>query len=117
MDINMKEGIERFIKYIRRMSVLTDDQLRTVISLTVTNNPDSYMALGADIDGHITYIKKMSMLTDDQIRNAFKDSASDPVMRDVFEDAAKKKALIETQKMAKDIRGDSKRFARRVDDL
>lgn len=99
------------------MSILTDDQLRTVISHAIVNNLDSYMTLGADIDDHVAYIRNMSMLTDDQMRHAFKDSTNDPAMREIFEDAAKKKALLEMQKMAKDIKGDSKRFARRVDDL
>ena len=117
MDRNVEEGIERFIKHIRRMSLLADDQLRTVVSHAITNNPDSYMGIGIDIEGYIAYIRNMSTLTDDQIRHAFKDSANDPVMREIFEDAAKKKALLEMQKMAKDIRGNPKRFARRVDDL
>lgn len=117
MDINMEEGIERFIKYIRRMSILTDDQLRTVISRAITNNPDSYMASIVDIGEHVAYIRNMSMLTDDQMRHAFKDSSNDSAMREIFEDAAKKKALLEIQKMAKDIRSNPKRFARRVDEL
>lgn len=114
---NIEEGIERFIKYIRRMSILTDDQLRTIISHAIANNPDSYMALGIDIDGHISYIRNMSMYTDDQMRRAFKDSIEDPVMREIFEDAAKKKALLYMQKMAKDIKGDARQFARRVDGI
>lgn len=117
MDRNVEEGIERLIKHIRRMSLLTDDQLRTVVNNAIANNPDSYMGIGTDIDGYMTYIKNMSMLTDDQIRKAFRDSANDPVMSEIFEDAAKKKALLEMQRMAKDIRGDAKKFARRVDDM
>ncbi len=117
MDRNVEEGIERLIKHIRRMSLLTDEQLRTVVSHAIANNPDSYMGIGIDIEGYIAYIRNMSMLTDDQMRHAFKDSANDPVMSEIFEDAAKKKALLEMQKMAKDIRVDPKRFARRVDDL
>lgn len=113
----MKEGTERFIKYIRRMSTLTDDQLRTVISLAVAKNPDSYAVLGTDIDKHIAYIRNMSMLTDDQMMNTFKNSANDPDMKEVFEEAAKKKTLLEMKKMAKDIRGNPKIFARRVDDF
>jgi hypothetical protein len=117
MDRNMEDGVERLIKHIRRMSLLTDEQLRSIINHAITNNPDSYMGIGTDIEGYIAYIRNMSKLTDDQIRHAFKDSANDPVMREIFEDAAKKKALLEMQKIAKDIKGDPKRFARRVDDL
>ena len=117
MDRNIEEGIERLIKHIRRMSLLTDDQLRTVISHAIANNPDSYMGIGIDIEGYIAYVRNMSMLTDDQMRHTFKDSVNDPVMSEIFEDAAKKKALLEMQKMAKDIRGNPKKFARRVDDI
>lgn len=117
MDRNVEDGIERLIKHIRRMSLLTDEQLRTVVSHAIVNNPDSYMGIGTDTEGYITYVRNMSTLTDDQIRHAFKDSVNDPVMSEIFEDAAKKKALLEMQKMAKDIRGNPKRFARRVDDL
>lgn len=117
MDRNIEEGIERLIKHIRRMSSLTDEQLRTVISHAITNNPDSYMGIGVDIEGYITYVRNMSMLTDDQMRHAFKDSTNDPVMREIFEDAAKKKALLDMQKMAKDIRSDARAFARKVDKL
>lgn len=117
MDRNVEEGIERLIKHIRRMSLLTDDQLRTVVNHAIADNPESYMGIGTDIDGYIIYVRNMSMLTDEQIRHALKHSANDPVMSEIFEEAAKKKALLEMQKIAKDIRGDPKKFARRVDDL
>lgn len=115
MNQNVEDGIERFIKYIRRMSILPDDQLRTVINYAIINNPDSYMGTGVDIEGHIRYIRNMSILTDDQLRYALKESVKDPIMHETFEDAAKKKALLDIQKMAKEIRGDPKVFARRVD--
>lgn len=117
MNLNpeIKEGIERLIKHIRRMSSLTDEQLRTVINHGIANNPDYYMGIGIDIEGYMAYIKNMSKLTDDQIRQAFKDSANDPVMSEIFEDAAKKKALLEMQKMAKDIKTDARAFARKID--
>ncbi len=117
MDRNVEEGIERLIKHIRRMSLLTDEQLRTIVNRTIAKNPDPYMGIGTDIEGYIAYIRKMSMFTDDQLRHAFKESTNDHVISEIFEDAAKKKALLEMQKMAKDIRGDPKLFARRVDDI
>lgn len=115
MDIDVKDSVERFIKYIRRMSTLTDDQLRTVISIAVAKNPDANTTL--DIDKHIAYIRNMSTLTDDQILHTFKDSANNPEIQKVLEDATKKKTLFEMKKMAKDIRGNPKTFARRVDDI
>lgn len=117
MDRNVEEGIERLIRHIRRMSLLTDDQLRTVVSHAIVDNPDSYMGIGIDIEGYIAYVRNMSTLTDDQIRHAFKNSVNDPVMSEIFEDAAKKKALLEMQKMAKDIKSDARVFARKVDKL
>lgn len=59
----------------------------------------------------------MEMLNDDQLRHAFRESAKDPVMYEIFEDATKKKALLEMQKMAKEIKGDPRKFAHRVDDI
>ena len=117
MGSDIQDGIERLIKHIRRMSLLTDDQLRTVINHAIANNSDSNIGIGIDIEGYIAYVRNMSMLTDDQMRHTFKNSANDPVMSEIFEDAAKKKALLEMQKMAKDIRGDPKKFARKIDDL
>ena len=97
MDRNMEEGIERLIKHIRRMSLLTDDQLRTVISHAIANNPDSYMGIGTDIDGYIAYIKNMSILTDDQIRKTFRDSANDPVMSEIWR-CSQKEGIIRNAK-------------------
>ena len=117
MDQDIETGIERLIKHIRRMSLLTDDQLRTITNHAITNNPDSYMGMGTDIEGYINYIRKTSILTDDQLRHTFRESTNDSAMRKIFEDAAKKKALLDMQKMAKEIKGDPRKFARRIDDL
>lgn len=114
---NIAEGIERFIKYIRRMSLLADDQLRFVIGSAINQNPDAYLSLGVNVEGHIQYIRKMSMLSDDNLRALLKKSVEDPVMQEIFEDAAKKKTLLDMQKMAKDIRSNAKSIARRVDEF
>lgn len=116
MDQNIEEGIERYIKYVRRMSLLTDDELIVVLSAAFSQNPDSYIGTGIDLEGHAKHIKEMSVLSDDQMRKSLRDFAEvDPVMREIFEDAAKKKALQDTKKMAKDLQGDPRRFARKVD--
>ena len=117
MEKNIEDGVERLIKHIRRMSLLTDDQFRTVVSRGVANNPESYMGIGIDIEGYINYIRNMSILTDDQLRHIFRESVKDPAMYEIFDDAAKKKALLEMQNMAKEIKGDPRKFARRVDNL
>ncbi len=114
LNRNTEEGIDRLIKYVRRMNLLSDDQLKNVLNRAIINNPDSYMGLGIDIDGHINYIRNMSLFTDDQLRQILKKSADDPVMSEIFEDSTKKKALLDMHKMAKDIRGDPRKFARKV---
>lgn len=116
-NLEIDEGIERYIKYVRRMSTLTDEQLRMLLETAITKNPDSYTGTGVDIEGHIGHIHRMAMLSDDQLRAYLKNSVEDPVMREIFEDSAKKKALLDMQKMAKDIKSDARKFARRVDYL
>lgn len=116
MDQNIEEGIERYIRYVRRMASLTNEQLIVVLGAAWNQNPDSYIGVGIGLEGHIGHIREMSALTDDQLRKWLRDSAStDPVMREIFEDATKKKIVSDINKMAKDIRSDARRFARRVD--
>jgi len=117
LNLEIDEGIERYIKYMRRMSTLTNEQLRILLGVAITKNPDAYTGIGIDIEGHIAHIRNASALSDDQLRASLKNSAGDPVMREVFEDAAKKRALLDMQKMAKDIKGDARKFARRVDEI
>lgn len=112
---DITEGIERYIKYIRRMSLLTDEQLAAVLGRTFVQSPDSYIGTGIGLEGHIEHIRKMSMHTDDQLREYLRRSAEDPVMLEIFKDAAKKKAIQDMKKMAKDITGDPRKFARKVD--
>lgn len=115
LDIQIDEGIERYIRYIKRMSALSDEQLRILLGVAIEKNPDSYMSIGIDIEGHIAHIRNMAMLTDEQLRASLKKSVNDPIMQEVFEDNAKKRALIDMQKMAKDIKSNAKSIARRVD--
>lgn len=116
MNRDIEEGIERYIKYIRRMSLLTDEQLIVVLDHSFAQNPDSHMGIGIGLEGHVKHIRDMSLYTDDQLRKQLRNSAdTDPIMREVFEDAAKKRAIQDMKKMAKDIQGDVRRFARKVD--
>lgn len=98
------------------MASLTDDQLVAILGTAWSQNPDSYMGVGIGLEGHAMHIREMSALTDDQMRKWLRDSAStDPVMREIFEDATKKKMVSDINKMAKDIKGDPRKFARKVD--
>jgi hypothetical protein len=76
------------------------------------------MGIGAGLEGHISHIREMGMLSDDQIRKWLRDSVykdKDPVLTEVFENAAKQKSLLDAKKMAKDIRGDPRAWARKID--
>ncbi len=117
MDQKVEEGMNRLVKYIRRMNQLNDEQLRLLLGVAMEKNPDSYTGIGIDIEGHVNWIRQMAMLDDDKLKSVLNKSAEDPVMQEVYEDAAKKKALLDMQKAAKDIHGNPRIFARRVDDL
>lgn len=113
-DQNIEDGIERYIAYIRRMNVLNDEQLTVVLSRAFNQNPDSYM--GINLESHKSHIRQMATLTDDQLRKKLRDTAAkDPALRDTFEDAAQKKLLSGMKNMAKDIKSDARKFARKVD--
>lgn len=114
---NIENGIERFIKYIRRMSNLTDEQLEVLLGIKIAEDPIYYTSVGVDIKGHIQFIRNMALQSDDVIRKYLKDQAKvnkDPVWIELFEDAGKKKAIKEMSEAAKSIKGDPKLFARRV---
>lgn len=116
-DNKIEEGIDRYIKYIRRMNSLSDNDIMVVLGVAYNQNPDSYTSIGIDINGHVGHIRSMAMKSDDQIRKELRDSVykdKDPVMIEIFEDAAKKKAIMDMQKMIGDIKTDAKKFARKV---
>lgn len=111
---NIEDGTERYIAYIRRMNTLNDEQLATVLGRAFNQNTDSY--IGINLESHMSHIRQMATLTDDQLRKKLRDAAAkDPVLQDTFEDAAQKKALSDMKNMAKDIKSDARKFARKVD--
>lgn len=120
MDKKVEEGIERYIKYIRRMNSLTSEELLVALLASYNQDEEDYigMGVGAGIEGHISHIREMGMMNDDKIRKWLRDAVykdKDPVLSEVFESAAKQKSLLDAKKMAKDIRGDPRSFARKVD--
>jgi hypothetical protein len=121
MDNKVEEGIERYIRYIRRMNSLTSEELLTVLLVSYKQDEEEYIGMaigGAGLEGHIQHIREMGVLSDDKIRKWLRDSVykdKDPVLTEVFESAAKKRSLLETKKAAKDIRADPRAFARKVD--
>lgn len=70
------------------------------------------------VEGQLKYIRKMALLTDDQIRAVIRQKIVErPDMISHYQDTSQKKLLDDIMKMSKDIKGDPKKFARRVDDL
>lgn len=106
MDIEIEEGIERYIKHVRRMSLLTDDQIKAIISYA--NNPQS---------DYIDKIRQLALYSDDQLKSILRDAANrDPELRNVFIESSHKKLLSELTEMAKDIKSDPRKFARKIDE-
>lgn len=109
-----EDGIERFIKYIHRMSKLNNEQLRIFLETKYAVNPECYTSIGIDVQGHMAYIHEMAKYDDNTLRAMLRKSAEDPIFNEVFEDANKKKAIKVMSDMAKDIYGNPKLFARKV---
>lgn len=115
IDQNIEDGIERYIRHVRKMSLLTDTEIKFMISRVYDQDPDSIGITSADIDGYINKIRHMSSLSDVQLRSNLRDAAAkDPALRDTFENAVQKKLLSEMKDMAKDIHSNATKFARRV---
>jgi len=113
---NIEDGIDRYIRHVRKMALLTDEQIKIMISHIYTQDSKSIGAIGSNIDSYITNIRQMALLSDAQIRSSLRDAATkDPALQEMFEDAAQKKLLSEMKDMAKDIKSDPRKFARRVD--
>lgn len=113
---NIEDGIERYIRHIRKMSLLTDDQIKTMILHVHIQDPGSVGAIGNDIDGYIENIRRTASYNDDQIRSNLRNAAGkDPALQDVFEGATQKRNMVDIQKIAMDIKSDPRKFARKVD--
>lgn len=118
MANQIDDGIEIYIKHVRRMSLLTDEQIRIMISHIYSQDPSSVEIAGINIDDYISKIRQMSLLSDTQLRTSLKDAAAkDPALREVFEDSAQKKLFSEMKNMAEDVKSDPRKLARKVDRL
>lgn len=118
LDPKIEKGIQRFIKYIRRMDSIKDDnQLEILLQICTTKNPDSYTSIGIDLPGHVTFIRQMALRTDDQLRDYFvkQINNNDLVYQDIFTNAEKQRAIKDMQQSAKDLKADPRQFARKVD--
>jgi len=117
LNNKVKEGIERFVKFARRMNTLSDDELRFLITAKISEDPIHYNSIGIDVDGYVNWLRQVGMASDDQIKKRFEDEVEvnkDPVYYEIFEDHDKKKAIIDMTKAAKDMKSDPRSFARSV---
>jgi len=70
------------------------------------------------IERYISHVRTMASMTDDQLRTVLKQAALDnPEMFETFKLSTKKKALLDIKKMAKEMKGEATKFARKVDDI
>jgi hypothetical protein len=103
------------------MNSLTDMELTVALGCMFNQDGESYIGMavgGAGLEGHIQHIREMGILSDDKIRKWLRDSVykdKDPVLTEVFESADKQKSLSDAKKMAKDIHGDPRKWARKID--
>lgn len=117
LDSKIEEGIERFVKFIRKMNKLNNQQLEILISLKIAENPDHYHSLGINIEGYVQWLRQVGMMSDDMIRKHLRDEVEinkDPIFFELFEDAAKKKAIIDMQEAAKNLKSDPMLFAKKI---
>lgn len=120
MDKELEQGIDIYIKHIRKMAKLTDQQMALLMmshaienneTLNTINrmNPDVMHA----IDDQIKHIRKMQNLTDKEIRDVLIKNN----MQEVLREGALKRNLKDIANAAKDIKGDPRMFARKVDKM
>lgn len=120
-DPKIENGIERYIRYIRRMNTLTSEELMTILMISYKQHEEDYIGMGiggAGLEGHMSHIREMGMMSDDKIRKWLRDSVyknKDVILREAFESSEKQKSLLDAKKVAKDVRGDPRSFARKVD--
>lgn len=118
MDKELEQGIDIYIKHIRRMSKLTDQQMVLLMtSHAVENNEtaETLNRMNPDImratDDQIKHVRKMQNLTDVQIRDVLLKSN----MQETLREGALKRNLKDIANTAKDIRSDATKFSRKVD--
>ena len=120
MDKELEQGIDIYIKHIRKMSKLTDQQMALLMtSHAIENNEtiETLKRMNPDmthaIDNQIKHVRKMQSLTDVQIRDVLLKSNIQETLRE----GASKRNLKDIADAAKDIRSDPRKFARKVDSL
>lgn len=118
MDKELEQGIDIYIKHIRKMAKLTDQQMALLMTSHAVENNETLNNLDKmnpnimdAIDGQIKHVRQMQNLTDIQIRDVLLKSN----MQEILREGALKRNLKDVTKAAKDIQGDPRKFARKID--
>lgn len=118
MDKELEQGIDIYIKHIRKMSKLTDQQMALLMTSHAVENNETLETLNRmnpdimnAIDDHIKHVRKIQNLTDVQIRDLLLKSN----MQEILREGVLKRNLKDVAKAAKDIRSDATKFARKID--
>lgn len=118
MDKELEQGMDIYIKHIRKMAKLTDQQMALLMTSHAVENSETLSTLDrmnpnimSAIDGQIKHVRQMQNLTDDQIKAVLIKSN----MQEILREGALKRNLKDIAKAAKDIHGDPRKFARKVD--
>lgn len=118
MDKELEQGIEIYIKHIRKMAKLTDQQMALLMTSHAVENNETMNTLNGinpdimqAVDDQIKHVRQMQNLTDVQI----KDVLIKNNMQETLREGALKRNLKDISKAAKDIHGDPRKFARKID--
>lgn len=118
MDKELEQGIDIYIKHIRKMSKLTDQQMALLMTSHAAENNETLNTLDKmnpnimnAIDGQIKHVRQMQNLTDIQIRDVLLKNN----MHEILREGALKRNLKDIANAAKDIKGDARKFARKID--
>ena len=118
MDKPLEEGINIYIKHIRKIAKLTDQQMELLMTSNAVENSETLDTLGKmnpnimdAINGQIKHVRQMQSLTDDQIKDVLLKNN----MQQILREGALKRNLKDIANAAKDIQGDPRRFARKID--
>lgn len=118
MDKELEQGIDIYIRHIRKMSKLTDQQMSLLMTSQAVENNETLETLNRmnpdimhAIDDQIKHVRKMQSLTDVQIRDLLLKNN----MQEILRESALKRNLKDMANAAKDIRSNAAKFSRKID--
>ena len=118
MDKELEQGIDIYIKHIRKMAKLTDQQMALLMTSHAVENNETLETLNRmnsniteAIDAQIKHVREVQNLTDIQIRDILLKNN----MHETLREGALKRNLKDIANAAKDIKGDPRKFARKID--